>query len=123
MSHGANEVEVDIMLAHRGEEHAEAWAEQKAALLAQLRDMQGVVAIERRERPVQGAKGGTAEVIMTLATSGALAATVTAISSVLRAWIDRDKARDVKLRVGDTVLDARTIDAATLEKIAKQAKK
>ncbi|MGW4112329.1 hypothetical protein ACWEFJ_15750 [Actinosynnema sp. NPDC004786] len=53
-----------------------------------------------------GAKGDPVTVgalVVTLATSG----TLTALLATVRAWIDRDDSRSVKLRVGDRTLDAR----------------
>jgi hypothetical protein len=51
--------------------------------------------VNTRSVPVPGKRGGLPEIILALGTSGAIAATVT----VLKAWLDKDKARKVVIKV------------------------
>lgn len=94
------------------------WAQQKAALFQQLRSVEGVESLDRVEHAVEGAKGGTADVFLTLASTGVLTAGLAAVASTIKSWINRDKARGVKLRVGADSFDVALIDEATLVKIA-----
>lgn len=56
------------------------------------RDVGGVTV---RTVPEPGKRGGAPEIILALGTSGAIGATVV----VLKAWLDRDKARKISIKV------------------------
>jgi len=110
---------VEIQPSHIGyDENDDGWAKQKAAFLQQLRALDDVESVERVERAVESARGGPAEVIMTLSSTGAIAA----IASVVKTWILRDKGRKVKLvvRKGELVFDLEgdRLDEALVQKVA-----
>ncbi|MEU4765627.1 hypothetical protein AB0H12_20460 [Actinosynnema sp. NPDC023794] len=66
-----------------------------------------------------GAKGDAitaGALVVTLATSG----TLTALLATLRAWINRDDSRSVKLRIGDHTLDVQGLHSDELEKVLNE---
>lgn len=58
-----------------------------------LNEEVGGVRLETKPEP--GQRGGMSEIILALGTSGAIGAFV----AVLRSWLDRDKARNVSIKV------------------------
>jgi hypothetical protein len=97
------------------------WMQQKVRLFQQLGQIDEVRSVERQDRiSDQPTKGGWADVIVTLASTGAL----TAMLATIRTWILRDKARRVRLSVRkgeqEFVLDAGSVDETTLKSIAEK---
>lgn len=71
----------------------ERWQAQVSDLLADLKD--SGAGVRNREEPVEGTKGGAAEIILALGSAGVVAAAVT----VIRAWLDRDARQQRSLRL------------------------
>lgn len=69
----------------------ERWLAQVSDLVASLE--QGVGGVRHERTTVPGAKGGTAEIILALGTSGAVGAAVT----FFKAWLDRDRSRSLDI--------------------------
>jgi hypothetical protein len=69
----------------------ERWMAQVSDLVSSLE--QGVGGVRHERTTIPGAKGGTAEIILALGTSGAITAAV----GYLRAWLDRDRSRSLDI--------------------------
>jgi hypothetical protein len=94
------------------------WASQKAALFADLGRLDAVESIERVVAPTAGMRGGIGEVVMTLSSmTGAVAAVV----GLVRVWMLRDKARNVKVVVqsGERsfVFEGKQVDEAVVRQV------
>lgn len=77
-------------------ESDERWQAQVQTLLQDLRNAGGQV--KQDYKPVPGAKGGVAEIILALGTSGALSLAVMAFKT----WLARDRNRSIVIRTSKT---------------------
>lgn len=95
------------------------WRSQVADLVTSLQ--QGVGGVRHERTTVPGAKGGTAEIILALGTSGA----VTAAFNYLKAWLDRDRTRSLDIsysvdgREEKVTLKGDGIGAGTVDALAQ----
>lgn len=88
-----------------------------ADLTGGLKD-EGVEGVSTRTTAQPGKKGGAAEIILALGSSGMIGACLMAF----KAWLDRDKARAVKIKVRDNKTKREveiTADAANLRELEK----
>lgn len=109
-------VAIDMLHSEHGV-RSEAWSRDRATLTDALQRIPEITQLKRVEQPVEGARGGVAEMVATIAP-----AALTAIVMVVRAWVIKDKARNVKLRVkkvdGEQVeIDIGLMNDATVERI------
>jgi hypothetical protein len=104
-------------------ENDERWQAQVQTLLQDLRAAGGQV--RQDFKPVAGAKGGVAEIIFALGSSGALSLAVMAF----KAWLARDKNRVLTFRTAKTAdgeeitITGENISEKILEKLLQRIKK
>lgn len=86
-----------VLVAHDDDYDADdpGWRQQAGALQQALRDAE--VDVESRERPVAGEKGGVAEWVLTLGSSGAISAAVV----VMQNWLSRVRRRRLEVTIDE----------------------
>lgn len=100
---------------------APAWEAQRRTLTDALRKSNDIGSVESIERPVEGTKGGDAELVIQL-----LSAAIPAFATIASAWLEKDKARKVKLRIkrGDEeiVVEGDALQGAALDRLVSKLK-
>ena len=94
----------------------ERWQAQVQTL---LQDLRATGQVKQQVKPVEGMKGGVAEIILALGTSGALSMAVMAF----KAWLARDQNRSIVIRTAKTAAGDETVITGEniSEKILKDA--
>jgi hypothetical protein len=94
---------------------SEAWRAQTAPLFSELR--RSGFSLRKDHEPMEGQRGGAAELILALKSAGALTAAV----AVFRAWLDRDTSRRVVLRHRATTKDGEIVIDLRADKMNNEA--
>lgn len=95
------------------------WLAQVSDLVSSLE--QGVGGVRQERSTVPGAKGGTAEILIALGSSGAITAAVT----FFKAWLDRDRSRTLDIsytvegKEEKVTLKGDSIDKAAVDAVAQ----